>query len=81
MFATRPDKTGTIEPLTRFTTNPASSAVVNAIGPIRQVLLMQEGASRRYLVILRVGPGEPRALRRKSKLRSIYEERWNRWIR
>jgi YVTN family beta-propeller protein len=36
-LATRPDGTGTIEPLTRFTTNPAGSAVVNAIGPIRQV--------------------------------------------
>jgi YVTN family beta-propeller protein len=56
-FATRPDGTGTIEQLTRFTTNPAGSAVVNAIGPIRQVLRMQEGASRRYLVILRVGYG------------------------
>jgi hypothetical protein len=55
-FATRPDGTGTIEPLTRFTTNPAGSAVVNAIGPIRQVVRMQEGATRRYLVILRTGP-------------------------
>jgi YVTN family beta-propeller protein len=55
-LATRPDGTGAIEPLTRFTTNPAGSAVVNAIGPIRQVVRMQEGATRRYLVILRAGP-------------------------
>jgi YVTN family beta-propeller protein len=54
-LATRPDGTGAIEPLTRFTTNPAGSAVVNAIGPIRQVVRMQEGATRRYLVILRAG--------------------------
>jgi YVTN family beta-propeller protein len=54
-FATRPDGTGTIEPLTQFTTNPAGSAVVNAIGPIRQVIQMQEGDARRYLVILRDG--------------------------
>jgi YVTN family beta-propeller protein len=54
-LATRPDGTGAIEPLTRFTTNPAGSAVVNAIGPIRQVVRMQEGAPRRYLVILRGG--------------------------
>jgi YVTN family beta-propeller protein len=54
-FATRPDGTGTIEPLTRFTTNPAGSAVINAIGPIRQVVRMQVGAARRYLVILRAG--------------------------
>ncbi len=55
-LATRPDGTGAIEPLTRFTPNPAGSAVVNAIGPIRQVVRMQEGAARRYLAILRVGP-------------------------
>ena len=54
-FATRPNGTGTIQPLTRFATNPAGSAVVNAIGPIRQVVRMQEGAARRYLVILRAG--------------------------
>ena len=54
-FATRQDGTGTIEPLARFATNPAGSAIVNAIGPIRQVVRMQEGATRRYLVILRVG--------------------------
>ena len=56
-LATRPDGTGTIEPLARFTTNPAGSAVVNAIGPIRQVVRMQQGAPRRYLVILSVGSG------------------------
>ncbi|MGA8097930.1 MAG: YncE family protein [Candidatus Cybelea sp.] len=54
-FATRPNGTGTIEPLTRFTTNSAGSAIVNAIGPIWQVVRMQEGAARRYLVILRAG--------------------------
>jgi YVTN family beta-propeller protein len=52
-LATRPDGTGAVEPLTRFTTNPAGSALVNAIGPIRQVVRMQQGAPRRYLVILR----------------------------
>jgi hypothetical protein len=54
-LATRPDGTGAIEPLTRFMTNPAGSAVVNAIGPIRQVVRMQEGAARRYLAILQTG--------------------------
>jgi hypothetical protein len=54
-FATRPDGTGTIEPLTRLTTNPAGGAVINATGPIRQVVRMQVGAARRYLVILRAG--------------------------
>jgi len=51
-FATHPDGTGTIEPLRQFMTNPTGSAIVNAIGPIRQVIHMQPGAARRYLVIL-----------------------------
>jgi YVTN family beta-propeller protein len=52
-LATRPNGTGMIQPLRQFTTNPAGSAVVNTIGPIRQVVRMQTGAPRRYLVILR----------------------------
>jgi YVTN family beta-propeller protein len=55
-FSTRPDGTGTVEPLTQFTTNPAGSAIVTAIGPIRQVVRMQQGAGKRYLVILSTGP-------------------------
>jgi YVTN family beta-propeller protein len=62
-FATRADGTGSIEPLVRFTTNPAGSAIANAVGPIRQVVRTQEGVRRRYLVILRDGsngvPGPP----------------------
>lgn len=62
-LATHADGTGTIEPLTRFTTNPSGSAVVNAIGPFRQVVLVQQDAPRRYLVILGTGAngatGEP----------------------
>jgi YVTN family beta-propeller protein len=47
---------GTLEPLQAFMTNPAGSAVVNTIGPIRQ---LAQGASEprpRYLVIV---PGSP----------------------
>jgi YVTN family beta-propeller protein len=42
---------GVLEPLAAFTTNPAGSAIVNAVGPIRQVV---EGDDRvrRYLVIV-----------------------------
>ena len=32
-------------------TNPAGAAVVNAIGPIRQVVQADAGAARRWLVI------------------------------
>ncbi|MEO8333591.1 MAG: DUF305 domain-containing protein [bacterium] len=43
--------TGALEPLAAFTTNPAGSAVVHAVGPIRQVVQNSNGAERRYLVI------------------------------
>ena len=42
-------------------TNPASAAVVNAIGPIRQVVQAEAGASRRYLVIAPGLAGAPGA--------------------
>lgn len=48
--------TGVLEPLQGFMTNPAGAAVVNAIGPIRQLVRGEDKAPRRYLVIL---PGTP----------------------
>ena len=47
-----------LEPLAQFMTNPAGAAVVNAIGPIRQVTRADGDSSRRYLVILDGKPGE-----------------------
>jgi YVTN family beta-propeller protein len=47
----RPDGSGGLEPLAAFTTNPAGSTVVNAIGPIRQVVQAEGPTQRRYLVI------------------------------
>ncbi|WP_454659111.1 YncE family protein [Bosea beijingensis] len=43
---------GEIEPLSAFMTNPAGSAIVNAAGPIRQIVSSDTKAERRYLVIL-----------------------------
>jgi hypothetical protein len=51
-LATQPDGGGSIEPLAAFTTNPAGSAIVNAVGPIRQIVENVESAQRRYLVIV-----------------------------
>lgn len=51
-LATRPDGGGSLEPLAAFMTNPAGSAVVNAVGPIRQIVQSAERAQRRYLVIV-----------------------------
>ncbi len=49
---------GTLQPLAAFMTNPAGAAVVNAIGPIRQLVQTDAGSARRWLVI---GPGTPAA--------------------
>ena len=41
-----------LEPLEGFMTNPAGSAIVNATGPIRQVVQGADEIPRRYLVIV-----------------------------
>jgi YVTN family beta-propeller protein len=51
-LADKPDGSGQIEPLAAFMTNPAGSAVVNAVGPIRQVVGDAADDRRRYLVIV-----------------------------
>ena len=51
-LATSPNGAGAIEPLAAFTTNPAGSAIVNAVGPIRQIVESTEKSQRRYLVIV-----------------------------
>ncbi|QNA85489.1 YncE family protein [Sphingomonas sp. So64.6b] len=55
-LAKMPDGSGALEPLARFTTNPAGSAVVNAVGPIRQLVdASVKKAERRFLVIVSDG--------------------------
>jgi hypothetical protein len=51
-LAQQPDGKGTLEPLATFMTNPAGSAIVNAAGPIRQVVQGEDQIARRYLVIV-----------------------------
>lgn len=46
----QPDGSGVNQPLARFMTNPAGSAIVNATGPIRQIV-RAGAAAQRYLVI------------------------------
>jgi YVTN family beta-propeller protein len=55
-LSTRPDGGGVLQPLAAFTTNPAGSAVVDALGPIRQLVRGEADSPRRYLV---VAPGTP----------------------
>lgn len=45
------DGSGDLQPLSAFTTNPAGSAIVNATGPIRQIVKAGAADARRYLVI------------------------------
>jgi len=40
-----------LEPLAEFISNPSGCAIVNAVGPIRQVVQGRGPAERRYLVI------------------------------
>lgn len=50
-LAERGDGSGPLQPLAAFMTNPAGSAIVNAAGPIRQIVDRSAAAAKRYLVI------------------------------
>lgn len=50
-LATNHEGTGEMQPLAAFMSNPAGSAIVNAAGPIRQIVLGEAKTERRYLVI------------------------------
>jgi hypothetical protein len=50
-LASNEDGSGSIQPLAEFTTNPAGAALVNAVGPIRQLAQQEADAPRRFLVI------------------------------
>ena len=51
-LAVKPDGSGAVELLAAFMTNSAGSAVVNAVGPIRQVVRSADPVECRYLVIV-----------------------------
>jgi YVTN family beta-propeller protein len=55
-LARRADGSGALEALAAFMSNPSGAAIVNAIGPIRQVVRDTTPADRRYLVLV---PGTP----------------------
>jgi hypothetical protein len=48
----RPDGRGPLLPLSEFTTNAAGAQVVNALGPIRQIVQGEQDVQRRFLVIV-----------------------------
>lgn len=51
-LSSHPDGKGEIEPISAFMTNPAGSAIVNASGPIRQIVRSDAKTERRYLVVV-----------------------------
>ncbi len=58
-LATHPDGSGMIQARAAFTTNPSGSAIVTAIGPIRQLVQPDAPQQRRFLVVMR---GTPQAI-------------------
>ena len=53
-----PGGKGPLEPLSNFTTNPAGAAIVNGVGPIRQVVQADAPVQRRVLVVAPVADGK-----------------------
>jgi YVTN family beta-propeller protein len=51
-LAMTPNGHGAVEPLASFMTNPAGAAIVDAVGPIRQLVQGDSKIPRRYLVIV-----------------------------
>ena len=50
-LADKSDGTGRLQPIAAFTTNPAGAAIVNTVGPIRQIVQGESSDPRRWLVI------------------------------
>jgi YVTN family beta-propeller protein len=49
---------GPLQPLAGFMSNPAGAAIVNSVGPIRQIVEAKQEETRRYLVIAAGAPAE-----------------------
>ena len=47
-----PNGRGDLRPLQEFTTNPAGAAIVNTVGPIRQIMQGEDNVPPSYLVII-----------------------------
>ena len=50
-LSTHADGSGPVQSLAKFTTSPSGSAIVNAVGPLRQLVAAPAADERRYLVI------------------------------
>lgn len=61
-LAASPEGDAPLEPLAAFTANAAGSAIVNTVGPIRQIVQSDAKSERRYLVIAAGTPLQPGAI-------------------
>jgi YVTN family beta-propeller protein len=61
-LAEHADGSGPLQPLATFMTNPAGAAIVDADGPIRQLVTDAAPTARRYLVIAAGPPSHPGAV-------------------
>ena len=53
------DGSGPREPLSEFVTNAAGAAIVNSVGPIRQIVTGETNNQRRYLAVFVGTPSNP----------------------
>jgi YVTN family beta-propeller protein len=58
-LSSEPNGRGKLEVIASFMTNPAGSAIVNTVGPIRQIVQGEEQVPRRYLTIAEGHPDKP----------------------
>ena len=61
-LAAQADGGGVLEPLAAFKANPAGAAIVNASGPIRQLVTTDGADKQRWLVIAEAQDGKPSAV-------------------
>ena len=57
-LASEADGSGHLQPLANFKANPAGAAIVNAVGPIRQIVEEEDPAARRFLIVAEVTGGQ-----------------------
>ena len=58
-LADQADGGGALQPLASFVTNATGSAIVNSVGPIRQIVEVKASTMRRYLVIVSGSTARP----------------------
>jgi hypothetical protein len=60
-LSSNPDGSGRLEGLAQFMTNSAGAQVVDAVGPIRQIVdpATSTAVERRYLTIVTIEGGQP----------------------